>query len=163
MSCPDLELLFNELADGHGPALEHAASCPACAALVEEHRQLEKDLFRLADPLPPANLVSQVMAKVQQAPAPMSTEIRAAALIVLVALGLTFASFLARGIGLAQIGADLASLVLNGRAVLLALGSAMAAAWRTSALPLAIGLSFLLALSLVGLKRAAGSEVKVLS
>src|SRR2546430_11594113 len=52
-SCPDLEQIFEELAEGKGPALEHARGCPLCAEILEEHRQLEKDLFRLADPMPP--------------------------------------------------------------------------------------------------------------
>lgn len=68
--CPDLEVLFIELEAGHGPALEHAEGCPLCAAVLEEHRQLEKDLFRLADPLPPPDLVHQVMARVAASPAP---------------------------------------------------------------------------------------------
>ena len=68
--CPDLEVLFIELEAGHGPALEHAEGCPLCAAVLEEHRQLEKDLFRLADPLPPPDLVHQVMARVAASPRP---------------------------------------------------------------------------------------------
>ncbi|NVJ08278.1 hypothetical protein HUW63_23925, partial [Myxococcus sp. AM001] len=51
--CPDLEVLFTELEAGEGPALDHAAECDACAAVLEEHRLMEQDLYRLADPLPP--------------------------------------------------------------------------------------------------------------
>lgn len=50
--CPDLEVLFTELEAGEGPALDHAAECAACAAVLEEHRLMEQDLYRLADPLP---------------------------------------------------------------------------------------------------------------
>ena len=37
--CPELEVLFTELEASEGPALEHAASCPLCSAVLEEHRQ----------------------------------------------------------------------------------------------------------------------------
>ena len=55
--CPDLEVLFGEMAEGSGPALEHAGTCHLCQAVIEEHRQLEKDLYRLVDPLPPPSFV----------------------------------------------------------------------------------------------------------
>ena len=55
----ELELLLKELAPTD--ALR--------AQLLEEHRQLEKDLLRLADPMPPADFVHAVMAKVATAPA----------------------------------------------------------------------------------------------
>ena len=47
--CPDLEVLFAELDAGEGLALDHAAECEACSAVLEEHRLMEQDLFRLAD------------------------------------------------------------------------------------------------------------------
>ena len=37
--------------------------------LLEEHRQLEKDLLRLADPLPPPDFLAKVMTRVAAAPA----------------------------------------------------------------------------------------------
>ena len=37
--------------------------------LLEEHRQLEKDLLRLADPLPPPDFLANVMSRVAVAPA----------------------------------------------------------------------------------------------
>ena len=55
--------IFTELEAGEGPALEHAEHCPLCTAIIEEHRLLEKDLCRLADPLPPPDLVHKVMAR----------------------------------------------------------------------------------------------------
>ena len=51
--CPELEALILAQSEHDPDALAHLRHCPACAALVEEHRQLEKDLFRLVDPLPP--------------------------------------------------------------------------------------------------------------
>ncbi len=55
--CPELEALVLAQSEHDPDALAHLRSCPDCAAQVEEHRQLEKDLFRLVDPLPPADLV----------------------------------------------------------------------------------------------------------
>lgn len=157
-TCPELEVLFAELAEGQGPHLEHAKSCPACSAIVEEHRQMEKDLFRLADPLPPPDFTLQVMAKVRAAPAPVSSELKVGAGILTTTFGLLLALYLARGGGLAGIGAGIAGIVVRARPMMLGLSEAIAIIWRTGAIPVAIGLTLLLTLSLLGLKRLAGSH-----
>src|SRR5690606_35639906 len=84
--CPDLEVLFTELEAGEGPALDHAASCPLCSAVLGEHRQLEKDLYRLADPLPPPTLVASVMARVATEPTPLRRELWAGIPILVASL-----------------------------------------------------------------------------
>ena len=58
MTCPELETLFVGIAEGDETVLAHAAECPACSALLEEDRQLEKDLFRIQDPLPPPDFTA---------------------------------------------------------------------------------------------------------
>ena len=55
---PELNALLAELAD----------SDEARDELIEEHRQLEKDLLRLVDPLPPHDFVQSVMKKVAATP-----------------------------------------------------------------------------------------------
>jgi predicted anti-sigma-YlaC factor YlaD len=157
--CPELEVLFNELAEGHGPALDHSKTCPACAAVLAEHAELEKDLFRLQDPFPPANFVPQVMAKVAAAPVPSSVELKTGFAILGSALALAFILVVARGATAGQLGISVAHWVVEGRAILLALMRGVAMAWKTAAIPLAATLAFLLALSLVGLKKLAGTDV----
>lgn len=66
-SCPSLEaLLAGDLA-GRGPELDHARSCPACAALLSADRETARALGRLHDPLPPAGFFAAVMARVDRA------------------------------------------------------------------------------------------------
>lgn len=155
-TCPDLEVLFTDLAEGHGPALDHAKDCVGCAAVLEEHRQMEKDLFRLADPLPPPELVHQVMAKVAAAPAPFRVEL-------MLGIGIFFATIagalglkVASGAGLGDAGTTVASAVVHGRAFLVGLSAAMEVVWKTAALPVAAILTVLIAFSLYGLKRMTG-------
>jgi len=157
--CPELEVLFAELAEGHGPALDHGKTCVACAAVLAEHRELERDLFHLQDPFPPANFVRQVMAKVAAAPVPASVELKTGFAILGTALALAFAILVARGATAGTFGISVAHAVVELRAIMVGLVSGIAMAWRTAAVPLSATLATLLVLSLVGLKKLAGTDV----
>jgi hypothetical protein len=156
-TCPDLEVLFTEAAEGKGPSLEHARACPACAALLEDHRQLEKDLYRLADPLPPPDFVQQVMAKVASAPAPVSSELKVGLAILVAALAVPLAVWLSQGGSVAGLGTAVADAVVGARPFLAALASALGALWSTAGVPVAVSIALILTLSLAGLKRLAGT------
>ena len=127
--------------------------------LLEEHRQLEKDLLRLADPMPPPDFVHKVMARVAVAPArpPAKSEIAMACVIVLAAMGASFFAFFAHG-DVGEIGLNFTRMVLQLRDTLVGLGSAISALWRTAALPLTVGLGLALAASLVGFKRVVQNQ-----
>jgi anti-sigma factor RsiW len=145
---PELDALLNELA----PTDE------ARDALLEEHRQLEKDLLRLADPLPPVDFVQQVMKRVEQAPARAMSkgEIVSAASIVTVTVAAAMVALFTTGSGSSGLGLALAQLVISARDTLVAMGSALVAVWNTAALPLAVSLFVTVGLSLVALKRFGG-------
>ncbi|HYV47077.1 MAG TPA: hypothetical protein VFA20_19600 [Myxococcaceae bacterium] len=155
--CPDLEVLFAELSEGHGPALDHSKTCAACTAMLEEHRELERDLFRLQDPFPPANFVPQVMAKVAAAPVPASVELKTGFAILGSALVLAFVIFVARGATAGQLGISVAHWAVELRAILVGLLTGVTVAWKTAAVPIVAALATLLTLSLVGLKKLAGT------
>jgi hypothetical protein len=154
--CPELETLFLEQAEGRGPALEHAAGCEHCAAILEEHRQLEKDLFRLADPLPPPDFVHAVMAKVAKAPAPVRSEMKVGMAILAVTFGLLALSLVFGGASLGVFGVKLAAVLVQVKDLAIGAASALSALWKTAAVPLTISLSLALLMSLVVLKRLAG-------
>jgi len=155
MDCPDLETLLFDQAAGSGEALEHARTCSACSALLEEHRQLEKDLFRLADPLPPVDLVAQVMQRVAAEPAPLRAEIRVGLPILAATMMAAVLSFVATRGPIGLLGASAARALVSWASTLSGLGNALHAAWSTTAVPLALSLSAVLLLSLVGLRRLA--------
>jgi hypothetical protein len=155
--CPDLEVLFTELDAGKGPALDHAATCPLCSAMLEEHRQLEKDLYRLADPLPPATLVATVMARVATEPTPLRRELWAGIPILVASLAIGLGLLITNDQALVRLGAALAAMVTDGTALLQGLASGANALWSTAAVPVATGLVLLLIVSLSGLKRLVGS------
>jgi hypothetical protein len=155
--CPDLEVLFTELEAGEGPALDHAATCPLCSAVLEEHRQLEKDLYRLADPLPPPTLVATVMARVATEPTPLRRELWAGIPILVASLAVGLGLLITNDQALVRLGAALAAMVTDGRALLQGLASGANALWNTAAGPVAVVLVFLLIVSLSGLKRLVGS------
>lgn len=160
--CPELEQIFTELAEGRGPALEHSEHCERCAAILEEHRQLEKDLYRLADPLPPPDFVNRVMQKVAASPEPVRSEVNVGLGILFVAFGLFLVSLLAGGeLGLGQLGVRLASTLVVLRELLIGLGSGIGVLWRTAAVPLTATMAAILFVSLVGLRRLAATEAKV--
>jgi anti-sigma factor RsiW len=158
-SCPDLEQLFGEAAEARGPALEHAKSCPACAAALEEHRQLEKDLFRLADPLPPPDFVHLVMAKVANAPAPARSEFTMGAVILAVSLGLGVASLFFGEGGLGAAGLSAARTLVELKDLVIGLGSGLSVVWRTAAVPVTVAATLAMFLSLIGLRRLAVQKV----
>lgn len=84
--CPEPERLALDLDEGQEWALTHLEHCEGCAGIFEEHRLLERELFRAMDPNPPADFVSRVMVRVEQAPAPPRTELLVGGMIFLSAL-----------------------------------------------------------------------------
>ena len=136
------------------------------AQLLEEHRQLEKDLLRLADPMPPPDFVHKVMAKVAVAPAraPAKSEIALAVVIVAAALAASVFAFPHGHIS--DLGIQFTRVVLQLRDTVVGLGSAISALWRTAALPLTLTMGAALAASLVAFKRVLHNgltEAKVVS
>jgi hypothetical protein len=158
IECPDLEVLFTELESGeHGPALAHAEGCPLCTAIIEEHRLLEKDLYRLADPLPPPDLVHKVMARVAIEPPPLRRELWTGLSILAASLVLGLGVLLSNDAALSGVGTALARFLVDGKFFLEALRSGGRALWSTAAGPVAGLLTLLLFSSLFGLKRLAGN------
>ncbi|MDC0707717.1 hypothetical protein POL68_04480 [Stigmatella sp. ncwal1] len=155
--CPELEVLFTELEVGEGPALEHAAACPLCSAILEEHRQLEKDLYRLADPLPPPALVATVMARVAVEPPPLRRELWAGVSILAVSLFTGLGLLISNDRALSHLGLALASLVSDGKSLALDLANGGSALWNIAAGPITAILLSMLFVCLFGLKRLAGS------
>ena len=123
--------------------------------LLEEHRQLEKDLLRLADPLPPPDFLANVMSRVAEAPArPLSrADVWSAVAIVGVTMSLAVLALLVSGGVTGGFGLALASMVVKLREGLVASGSALLALWTTAALPTVVGLSLLLAATLTAFLR----------
>ncbi|MBN1203376.1 MAG: hypothetical protein JXB05_00440 [Myxococcaceae bacterium] len=157
IQCPDLEVLFTELEAGEGASLEHAASCPLCSAILEEHRQLEKDLYRLADPLPPPTLVANVMARVATEPTPLRRELWAGLSILVASLGVGLGLLISNDQALSRLGTALAALFTDGKVLIQGLASGASAIWNTAAGPVAALLVVLLIVSLSGLKRLVGN------
>jgi hypothetical protein len=155
--CPELEVLFTELEAGAGASLEHAAACPLCGAVLEEHRLLEKDLYRLADPLPPPSLVANVMARVATEPTPLRRELWVGLSILLVSAVAGLGLLIGNDQALSQVGTALAALFTDGKVLLQGLASGASALWNTAAGPVATLLALVLLVSLIGLKRLAGN------
>jgi anti-sigma factor RsiW len=154
--CPDIELLFAEVAHGSGPLLEHAHQCERCSAILEEHRQLEKDLFRLADPPPPANFTQQVMARVAAQPAPIHANVALGLAISVTAFGLGIFTLLSTGGGLSTVGTVAGSVLITAKSFWVGSQKAVSLLWATQALPMAVSLFVVLLLCLFALKRLAG-------
>lgn len=133
-------------------------------ALLEEHRQLEKDLLRLADPPPPPDFVQLVMTKVAAAPAPAPArgDIALAALITVGAFAAGLFAFFSHGASVDGLGLSFASFLLHAREAVIGFGSMLEAVWRTSALPLSVGLAGTLVTSVIALKRL-GTEARASS
>jgi hypothetical protein len=155
--CPDLEVLFAELEAGEGPALDHAAECEACSAVLEEHRLMEQDLYRLADPLPPPHLVASVMARVAAEPVPQRRELWSGLAILFTSLLGGLGYLLMNDQALGRLGTGVASFVVEGRLFAEGVLSGAHALWSTAGLAVATSLALLLMTSLYGLKRLAGS------
>jgi anti-sigma factor RsiW len=158
-ACPELDMLLAAAAEHDADALAHLRSCPDCAALAEEHRQLEKDLFRLADPLPPTNFVQSVMARVALEPAPARVEMRTGlSILALTLMGATLA-FVATHGSLGLLGTRAASAVVAWRTLFFAASEALAAVWSTAALPVVVTMVGLILASTLGLRRLAAHRV----
>lgn len=155
--CPDLEVLFTELEAGKGPALDHAAECDACGAVLEEHRLMEQDLYRLADPLPPPNLVANIMARVAAEPVPRRSEVWSGVAILLTSLVGGLGYLLMNDQALGRLGTGFAAFVVEGRLFVDGVLTGAHALWATAALAVASSLAFLILTSLYGLKRLAGN------
>jgi len=123
-------------------------------ALLEEHRQLEKDLFRLGDPLPPPNFVHQVLARVEARPVAVRVEVVSAAAILAAALAVAATGIAWTGVG-ASAGVELAQFAVAARELAVGLGSGLGALWRTAAGPMVAVLSMMLVAMLATLRRLA--------
>jgi hypothetical protein len=150
---PEVEALLAEIA---GTDEERAR-------IAEEHRQMEKDLYRLADPLPPHDFVQSVMQRVEAAPArPISRgDVVIGITIVFGAIAAGVTTLVA-GTDAAGVGLAIANLTIEVRSGLVAMGSGLLAVWATAALPMAIGLCLSVWLSLASLRRfpqPAGAKV----
>jgi anti-sigma factor RsiW len=159
-TCPDVEALFIGLEEGRPEALQHLRQCPACAAIQEEHRQLEKDLFRVSDPLPPPDFVQQVMAKVEKAPVPVRREVWTGMAILVAALAAAAVLVLDSGAA-GLFGTELAQALLSARSLLVAVPDALRAVWQTAGVLVTAAASVLLVFVLFGLRRLAGGPVEV--
>lgn len=158
-ACPDLETLLVAAAEHDADALAHLRNCPDCAFLAEEHRQLEKDLARLVDPLPPPDFVHSVMARVALAPAPTRVELRTGMSILAVTLMAATLAFVAAHGSLGLLGTRAASAVVVWRNVFFAASEALAAIWSTAALPLVVTMALVVVISSLGVRRLAAHRV----
>ena len=156
-SCPDLEILFAELAEGAGPAAEHAKTCPACAALVAEHAEMERELFHLSDPLPPSSFVPAVMARIAASPQPARREVWAALSVLAVSVAASAVALFTRPDAVGHIGVATVNAARSGVAFFHGLADGLSMLWHHAAFPAFAVLCVLLMGSLYGLKKLAGS------
>ena len=157
--CPELETLLLAAAEHDADAVAHLRNCPACAALAEEHRQLEKDLARLVDPLPPMDLVPKVMARVALEPLPARVELRTGLAILACTLMAATLTFVASHGNIALLGTHTASSFVAWRNLLIGVREAMAALWSTAAVPVIVTMTGLVVASVLGLRRLAAHRV----
>lgn len=133
--------------------------------LLEEHRLLEQDLFRLGDPLPPSDFLAQVMRKVELAPArPSGADIRLATVLFVLSIG-SGTLLLLRNLSLGSAGTALAAFLVAARHAALGLLNGLGALWGSAALPVTLVLAVAFGGSLALLRRFAGrlEGAKVLS
>ncbi len=159
MNCPELETLLVAAAEHDADAVAHLRTCPDCAALAEEHRQLEKDLFRLADPLPPVDFVASVMARVALEPAPARVELRTGLSILAVTLMGATLAFVATHGNLGLLGTHAASTIVAWRNLFFGVSEALAAIWSTAALPVVVAMIAVIGVSTLGVRRLASQRV----
>jgi hypothetical protein len=159
VSCPDLEILFQQLVDGEGSALDHAAGCPHCSAMLEEHRQLEKDLYRLADPLPPPDFVHQVMAKVAASPQPRSELLSGVVVLALASAAMAFCAAASGHLSLGGLGVSFATTVVQADTAFGAFSRVVQVVWSAAAVPLALGITLVLFAALGGMRRLLSSPL----
>ena len=136
--CPDPEQLLLDLALEEPEARAHVAGCRDCASLVELHRQLEKDLLRLADPPPPPDFVHKVMARVQAQPVAPAREVWTFAGILAGTLAALGVLVLTDAGTAGAWGTRIASFVIGIRDGLEMTAQAGALVWETAALPLMV-------------------------
>lgn len=161
-TCPQLEQLFEGLITGDATVKTHLESCDSCAAIVEEHRQLEKDLLRLADPLPPPDFVHLVMAKVEKAPVPLRRELWTGAAIFLAALIGVATIVVSDAATAGALGTSVAGALLGAREFADAAGHGLRTIWSTAALPVTAFASLLFMFLLLGLRRVvAPNEARI--
>ncbi len=158
-ACPELETLLTAAAEHDADALAHLRTCPDCAFLAEEHRQLEKDLFRLADPLPPPDFVQSVMARVALEPAPARVELRTGLSILAVTLMGATLAFVATHGNLGLLGTHAASTIVAWRNLFFGVSEALAAIWSTAALPVVVAMIAVIGVSTLGVRRLASQRV----
>jgi predicted anti-sigma-YlaC factor YlaD len=156
--CPDIEVLLAEVAEGSGPLLEHARGCEHCSAILEEHRQLEKDLFRLADPLPPPDFTHLVMARVAAQRAPMHLNVAVGLAIAVTAFGLGIFTLVSTGGGVSTVGALAGSALITAKSFWVGTQKAVSLLWAAEALPMAVSLFIVLLICLFALKRLVGDS-----
>jgi hypothetical protein len=151
---PQTDAELEQLLDGMTPEERDA--------LLEEHRQLEKDLLRLADPLPPPDFVHRVMQKVAAAPAPAMAprDIALAIVITVGAFAAGIIAFMSHGTTVHGLGLSFAGAFVTLREAFIGVASAFEVLWRTAAVPVAMALAAMLVSSVVALKKL-GSEGKV--
>jgi hypothetical protein len=155
-ACPELEQLFDAVIAGGGPALEHALTCEACSAVLEEHRQLEKDLYRLVDPLPPPDLVQKVMTEVAAQPAPLRRELATGFGILGGAVALAVTVLARDPEALGRVGLAFASVLMDGKDFFPSLFGALQTLWGAAGLSGVAACCSVLLFSLFGLKRLSG-------
>lgn len=159
MNCPELETLMVGVAEHDADALAHLRNCPDCAFLAEEHRQLEKDLTRLVDPLPPPDFVHNVMARVALQPAPVRVELRTGLSILAVTLMGATLAFVATHGSLGLLGTHAASAIVAWRNFFFGASEALAAVWSTAAIPLVVAMAGIVVMSTLGVRRLAAHRV----
>jgi hypothetical protein len=133
------------------------------ALLLEDHRQLEKDLLRLSDPLPPPDFVNQVMTRVAHAPAraPAKPDILLALIITLSSFAAGISNLISVA-GYHGVGLAVANAMVRTREISIGLLNGMQALWMTAALPVAVALALIVAASLLALRRM-GTFAKAVS
>jgi hypothetical protein len=154
--CPEIERLLAEEAEGSGLLLQHARSCAHCSAVLEEHRRLEKDLFRLADPFPPLDFTQRVMARVAAEPAPIRLNLAVGLAIAATAFGLGVFTLAASGVGISVVGSFAASLLITAKSLAVGSQKVVSLLWATEALPVAVSLFLVLLFCVFALKRLVG-------
>lgn len=150
--CPEIELLLAEAVNGSGPLLEHAARCKECSAILEEHRQIEKDLFRLVDPLPPPDFTQNVMARVAAQRAPIRVNIALGLAIAATAFGLGIFTLVSSGLGVSAVGTLAGSALITAKSLWVGTQKGVSLLWEAQALPLAVSLLIVLMISIFTLK-----------
>ena len=158
-ACPELETLLVGVAEHDAEALAHLKTCPDCAFIAEQHRQMEKDLFRLADPMPPPDFVQSVMARVALEPAPTRVELRTGLSILAVTLMGAVLAFVSAHGNLGLLGTRAANSVVAWRNLFFAASEALAAIWTTAAIPTVVAMIGLILVSTLGVRRLAAHRV----